>query len=217
VSSTGCRIDLTRFQPRKPRTEVPVILAHGFLRDQRRLEGLARSLAAQGIPAVTLSLCNSRPWDGRHVQNGRDMMDLARHLGATEVLYGGFSAGALAALVAGRLDPKARGVLTLDLVDRGGIGAGMARGLDKPLIGLTGEPAACNARGNGLSVFAAHPSARVIPVRGASHCDFESPTDWLCEAICAPGAPGTETRRREIVERFVAAAADLLGLDATGS
>ena len=211
-SATGCRIDTTRYQPRQPRTAIPVILAHGFLRDQRRMAGLARALADQGIPAVTLNFCNTRPWDGRHVQNGRDMIQVAHAFGASGVVYAGFSAGGLAALVAARLDPNALGVVALDLVDTRAIGVGMARALDKPLIGLAGAPAACNARNNGRAVFAVSPQGRLMAIPGASHCDFESPTDSLCEAVCSGVNDGSPLRRRAIIAASVAAVSDLLGL-----
>ncbi|HYN77291.1 MAG TPA: alpha/beta hydrolase [Lamprocystis sp. (in: g-proteobacteria)] len=211
-SETGCRIDTTAYQPRQPRTPSPVILAHGFLRDQRRMAGLAQALADQGIPAVTLNFCNARLWDGRHVQNGRDMISVAREFGSGRVVYAGFSAGGLAALVAGRLDPNALGILTLDLVDDRGIGVGMARALDKPLIGLGGDPTACNAGNNGRAVFAASPKARLTAIPGASHCDFESPTNSLCEAVCRGLNKGSPLRRRAIIAASVTAVSDLIGL-----
>lgn len=209
-SVAGCRLDTTRFQPQSPRTQVPVVLAHGFLRDQRRMEGLAVALADQGIPTVTLNFCNGRPWDGSHIQNGLDMIEVARHLGASSVIYAGFSAGGLAALVAGRLDPKTRGVLVLDLVDSGGIGVGMARALDQPLIGLAGAPAACNAHNNGRAVFATAAKPLLISIAGASHCDFESPTDWLCESVCSGVDEGSPARRRAIIDTSVTVLSDLL-------
>ena len=178
------------------------------------MAGLARALADQGIPAVTLNFCNARPWDGRHVQNGRDMIQVAHAIGASRVVYAGFSAGGLAALVAGRLDPNALGVLVLDLVDTRGIGVGMARAMDKPLIGLAGDPAACNADNNGRAVFAVSPKARLTPIPGASHCDFESPTDSLCESVCSGVNAGSSARRRAIIDASVAAVSDLLGLAA---
>lgn len=211
-SDTGCPIDTTRFEPRHPRTAVPVILAPGFLRDRRHLTGLARALADHGIPAVTLDLCNRRPWDAAPVRNALDMIAVARRLGARQVVYGGFSAGALAALIAGRLDPHTRGVLALDLVDQASLGVGMARALDRPLLGLAGDPAACNAYNNGLKVFVASPGGRVARIPGAGHCDFESPTDWLCESVCAGVDGGSPARRQAIIEAAVTAAADLVGL-----
>ena len=215
-SQTGCTIEMTRFQPRRLRTRGLVILAHGFLRDQRHLAGLARALAYHGIAAVTLNLCNGRPWDGRPIRNGLDMIAVARRLGAAPVVYGGFSAGGLAALVAGRLDRQARGVLALDLVDTGGIGIGMARALDRPLVGLVGDPAACNARNNGLRVLAAAPKGRLTTMVGASHCDFESPTDWLCESVCAGVDGASPGRRQAIIAASVAAVSDLIGLPRPG-
>jgi len=216
LSGKGCTSATTSFRPRRPRTAVPVILAPGFLRDQSHLAGLALALAGAGIPAVTLDPCHSRPWDGRPVRNALDMIALARRLGARPVVYGGFSAGALAALIAGRLDPHSRGVLTLDLVDHAGLGVGMVRALDRPLIGLAGEPAACNAQGNGLRVFALARGARVTRIPGASHCDFEAPTDWLCESVCSGVDPESPARRRAIIAAAVAVAADLVGLPGTG-
>ena len=215
-SDTGCPIDTTRFEPRRPRTSVPVILAPGFLRDRRQLSGLARALADQGIPAVTLSLC-SRPWDGAPVRNALAMIAVARRLGARQVVYGGFSAGALAALIAGRLDAHTRGVLALDLVDQAGLGVGMARALDRPLLGLAGDPAACNAHNNGLKVFAASPGGRLSRIPGAGHCDFESPTDWLCRSVCSGADRGSAARRAAIIAAAVAAVSDLVGLARPGA
>ncbi len=216
-SNTGCPIDTIRFEPRHPRTAIPIILAPGFLRDRRHLTKLARALADHGIPVETLNLCNSRPWNGRPVRNALDMIAVGRRLGARQVVYGGFSAGALAALIAGRLDPHTRGVLTLDLVDHAGLGVGMARALDRPLFGLAGDPGACNAYNNGLKVFAASPGARVARVPGAGHCDFESPTDWLCQSVCSGVDRGSAARRAAIIETAVTAVANLIGLARPGA
>ena len=213
LSATGCQVDTLLYRPEHPRTEALVVLAHGFLRNQDRMAGLAQALAAAGIPTATLSLCSSRLLDGRHITNGVDMRRLAGRLHARQVVYAGFSSGGLAALVAGRLDPNTRGILTLDLVDAGGIGTGIARKLDKPLLGLVGEPAACNSYNNGLAVFAASPQAQLTRVSGASHCDFESPSDWLCELVCDGPGFGSEMRRRTIIDRSVAAVVGLLGLE----
>jgi pimeloyl-ACP methyl ester carboxylesterase len=216
-SVTGCEVDTTRFEPEHPRTDTVVILAHGFLRDERRMQGLAGAMAASGIPTYTMSFCNSRPWDGGHRANAADMRKLAGASAAPRVIYAGFSAGGLSALIAAREDPRTLGVLTLDLVDDGnGLGASMAAGLDRPLIGLTGEPAACNAQSNGLAVYAASPRARVAHIRGASHCDFEAPTDWLCRSVCGPEDEEADARRAEIIRTSVAAVADLLGLPPAG-
>ncbi|MFD2111578.1 alpha/beta hydrolase [Thiorhodococcus fuscus] len=184
ASRTGCALDYSLYRPDAARTGDLVILGHGFLRSRDRMAGLAESLAETGLRVATLDFCNVRPWDGSHVQNGFDMMTLADALGAKRVVYAGFSAGALAALVAGRNDPRALGVVTLDLVDADGVGRRMAGGMARPLIGLFGDPSSCNAYNNGLAVYAVATQARIRRFSGADHCDFESPTDWLCRLIC---------------------------------
>lgn len=210
LSATGCEFDYRLYRPAQPSAEGLVILGPGFMRGKEHLAGLARALAAAGLATATLDYCNGRLWDGGHYQNGLDMVRLAQHLGARRVVYGGFSAGALAALVAGYRDPQALGVIALDLVDADGLGLGLAAGLDKPLIGLMGEPSVCNAGARGLQVLKASRLGRAESVPGAGHCDFESPTDGLCELVC--GAPaGTIARREEIIATTVLAAAELLG------
>jgi pimeloyl-ACP methyl ester carboxylesterase len=211
-STSGCRIDTLLYRPERPRTDALVVLGHGFLRDQGRMAGLAEALARAGIRTVTLDFCNSRFWDGRHVQNGRDMRRVAEHLGAHRVVYVGFSAGGLSALVAAWDDPRTAGVLTLDLVDDGRLGEGLARTLRVPLLGLQGDPAPCNAQANGLAVFAASTKAQILRVPGATHCDFESPTDWLCESVCGRSDSAAD-RRREVIERSVAIVTRLLGTE----
>jgi len=202
-SSTGCALHYRLYRPAvtgsAAQASIRVILGHGFLRSQQRMAGLAETIAAAGIPVATLDFCNMRFWDGGHLQNGLDMIALARHLdGVQPVIYVGFSAGALAALVAARNDPHALGVVTLDLVDTQGIGERAARDLDKPLIGLAGEPGACNAKDNARAVFAASSRARLMRIEDAGHCDFEAPTDALCELVCADPDQADASRTAEL-------------------
>jgi hypothetical protein len=208
-SATGCALHYRLYRPATARTEDLVVLGHGFLRSQERMADLAQALAEVGIPAVTLDFCNARFWDGRHVRNGLDMIRVADALHANRVVYAGFSAGGLAALVAGRNDPRALGVVALDLVDAGRLGEGMAAGLDRPLIGLVGDPSPCNADNNGLAVFSATDQAAVERVTGAEHCDFESPTDWLCRLVCKRDTPEEVSPRRDIIEAATDAVASL--------
>ena len=204
-SITGCRLDYRIYQRQGQDADDRgdddgsgdlVVLAHGFLRSQARMQTLAATLAAAGHRVATLDFCNASPWNGRHAQNGLDMVALARHLGARRVVYAGFSAGGLAAVIAGRADPSSIGVVTLGLVETQGLGVRAAKGLDKPLLALAGEPTNCNALDNGRAVFAATDWARVQRIDGAGHCDFEAPTDGLCELICTdpdadPATPAT--------------------------
>ncbi|WP_295886013.1 alpha/beta hydrolase [uncultured Thiohalocapsa sp.] len=227
ASATGCTLDYRLYGPA---TQLPaaagsgaparggdwVILAHGFLRSQARMQGLAGAMAADGMQVATLDFCNQKPWAGRHVQNGRDMVALARHLGAERVVYAGFSAGGLAALLAGRADPRTVGIVTLDLVETGGLGVGAARQLDKPLLALAGEPTNCNALDNGRAVLRATDRARVQRIAGAGHCDFEAPTDGLCELVCADPDGAERTHRAQVIAGATAAAVALFAGDADG-
>lgn len=209
-SSSGCRLDYRLYRPERHSGDALVVLGHGFLRSQARMTDLAAALAADGIAVATLDFCNMSPWDGGHVQNGRDMIALARALEADRVVYAGFSAGALAALIAGRNDRQAAGIVALDLVDQDDIGLRAARGLDKPLLGLSGEPTNCNAGGNGRRVYAASDQAVVQHIAGAGHCDFESPTDGLCELICEDPDGAAPSQRRAIIGNAVAAVREVL-------
>lgn len=209
-SGTGCTLHWRLYQPARPTGGGLVVLAHGFLRSQARMRDLALALAASGLTVVTPDLCNMRPWNGSHTRNAEDLRAIATALGARRVLYAGFSAGALAALLAARADPHAVGVLTLDLVDAGGVGARAAGGLRVPLVGLAGEPTNCNARNNARPVFAAQPAARVSTIPGAGHCDFEGPTDRLCERVCTDPRPDAPSPRPAIVALAVAEAVGLL-------
>jgi len=210
TSVSGCIIDYRRYQPGRPRVEGMVILGHGFLRSQEHMAGMARALAAAGLVAVTLDFCQARPWEGGHYGNGLDMVRLARQLGAGRVVYVGFSAGALAALIAGRQDPGALGIITLDLVDDHGLGLRLVEGLGKPLVGLMGEPSRCNAQANGLPILVASRLGHTERIPGAGHCDFETPSDWLCELLCGPSGqvPGIN---RVIIQATLRAALNLLG------
>lgn len=171
-----------------------VVLAHGFLRDQRRMRGLAMALAEAGFPVATLNGRQDSLLSGGHVAHSRDMVKLARALDAERVIYAGFSAGGLAALLAARQDHKAEGVLTLDLVDSQGLGRRAANGLGAPLLALVGAPSNCNADNNAAPIYEIAPLARVTPIPQASHCDFESPSDWLCRLVCEQSPDSTRNR-----------------------
>lgn len=209
TSDSGCVIRYSRYASVHARPGDLVVVAHGFLRSQARMAGLAEALAASGMTALTLDFCADNPLAGRHFRNGMAMMALARAEGARRVVYVGFSAGGLAALVAGRNDPRSLGVVALDLVDAQGLGVLMAERFRTPLVGLVGEPSACNAGNNGLAVYAATPNAVVRRFPGAGHCDFESETDWLCRLACPAGRPDAATARDAIIRATVDAVAGL--------
>lgn len=216
LSRTACALRYRVYRPIGAAPGELAVVGHGFLRDKERMTGLATALAKSGVTTVTLDFCNDRLWDGGHVRNALDMMTVADTLGARRVVYTGFSAGALSALIAARNDRRAVGVVALDLVDARAMGIRMASGLKPPLIGLVGDASRCNAFQNGLAVYAASPSAVVQRMIGADHCDFESPTDWVCRLTCARGGANPGSSRQAILRAATAAVRSLLP-DATGS
>jgi pimeloyl-ACP methyl ester carboxylesterase len=186
-SGPGCLLSWTLFQPEAP-ADVLVVLTHGFSRDQDVLADLAEHLASHGLPVVTASLCHSTPFDNDPDQDAQDLVALADELGPSQRLYAGHSAGGLRSVLAAAADPGAVAVLGLDLVDTQDLALDAAPTLAVPLYGLLGEPSSCNSDSNGLPVYDATPGAVPLLVVDADHCDFESPTDWMCTTFCdAPG------------------------------
>lgn len=143
----------------------------------------------------------------KRVKEGKSVGTVANRLNARRVVYAGFSAGGLAALVAAQADPRTLGVLTLDLVDAQALGQRLAPELKCPVIGLFGEAAACNAENHDVATLLAAPHAHIERIAGASHCNFEAPTNWLCRALCEPDiadVSGAALRRAAILQRAVA-------------
>lgn len=214
VLSGGPPLDYRRYQPAalSPiREHIWIILAHGFLRNQRHMRDLALALAQAGFQVATLNARHDSLFSGAHVKHSRDMIRLADQLQADERIYAGFSAGGLAALLAARADPQTIGVLTLDLVDSQYLGQQAATGLNVPLIALAGAPSNCNANQNAAPVYQRASQVRLTTFPSARHCDFESPSDWLCELICdQPSLASLTNPRAAILEHSVAATETLI-------
>jgi hypothetical protein len=116
------------------------------------------------------------------------------------VVLVGFSAGALSSLLAAGT-PGVVGYVGLDPFDRtrpdGQIALGMtvAPTLRTPAVLVRAEPSRCNAQA------VASPWAGALPalqsdtvIASASHCDFESPTDWICALACGPADEARKAR-----------------------
>jgi pimeloyl-ACP methyl ester carboxylesterase len=189
-SSFGCELRYELHLPAEWDGGTTVLLAHGFLRDLRTMRGWAAHLSSHGVATAVVSLCNSTPFAGRHDRNAVDLRALADLLQPADgaVLYAGFSAGGLAALLAAVDDPRTVAFLGLDAVDSGGLAA-RSTGLAAPALFLLAEPGACNAEGNMAPVAATIASARSIRIPFATHCHFEDPYALLCERLCGRVEP----------------------------
>jgi len=184
-----------------------VVLAHGFTRDRRTMAGHASLLADHGVlavvpdlPFVTDSRSNARALSDlvARLRRGEDSIAVAR------VVLVGFSAGGLAALLAADA-PGVVGYVGLDPFDRpGGVGRDKAATLMIPSRLVRAPSSACNA----FSI--AEPWTQALRrleqdriIEAASHCDFESPTDQLCQLICGKTDPARQKAVRDALLQAV--------------
>ena len=199
ASEFGCSVAYEVHEPAGARRSDPlVVIAHGFMRDLSAMRGWAESWAGRGYRSVVVSFCNSTWLNGRHDRNAVDLIAVANELApGAPVVYAGFSAGGLAALLAAADDTRAAGYLGLDAVDSGDLAAELEP-LGVPALYLFGDPSSCNAQNNMLPVLPAGEGTIVMTIPFATHCDFESPYDEGCERICGavePADAAGETRR----------------------
>jgi dienelactone hydrolase len=186
------------------------ILSHGFTRSRRTLAGHAQALADAGVLVLTPDL----PCTFDFRCNARALAALVAALRAGEafkavgapvqkVMLVGFSAGGLSSLLAADV-PGVVGYVGLDPFDRvmpgevERLGLAAAGRLRTEALLLRAPPSRCNAEA------VAAPWATTLPVlwrdeliADASHCDFESPSDWMCRLACGDTDPARQQRVRQ--------------------
>jgi acetyl esterase/lipase len=185
------------------RPDVPLrgaaILSHGFTRSRTTLGGHAAALAAAGIFALTPDMPTTFDFK-RNAQGLAELVGMLRAGGkfgapVERVVLVGFSAGGLSSLLAAAT-PGVVGYVGLDPFDRVSNDGASALGLDfaptlrTEAVLLRAPSSRCNAQAVAAPWGKALPtllSDRVI--NGASHCDFESPTDWMCRLACGDTDP----------------------------
>lgn len=196
------------------------IVAHGWTRSRERHRDAGRALADAGVVAIVPDLPNVVDLWG----NGSLIVDLARALetGAlglapverSSIVLIGTSAGGLATVYAASRLPGLAGWVGLDPVDRTGTGMLAASRLDAPAIVLLGESSACNLFASGRSIARSVPHlVRTVTIDGASHCDFEAPTNRFCTAMCGSGS---REKQLEAQHATVLAALELLAIAQAG-
>jgi hypothetical protein len=183
------------------------VLSHGFTRSRRTMAGHAEALARDGVLALTIDL----PYTFDFPRNAQALADLVAHLRrggvfgppVDHVMLVGFSAGGLSSLLASDTIGVV-GYVGLDPFDRvvdsgdGALGLAFAPRVQIPALLLRAPPSRCNAQA------VAAPWAGALPlleadrvIEGATHCDFESPSDWMCALAC--GQP--DARRQGVIGR----------------
>jgi len=190
----------------RPTADAPVraaIVAHGFNRSPKRHRDLAEALAAAGITTIVPELSSVVNLWG----NTDTLVELAHRLesGAlglppldrASVVLIGTSAGGLESVVAATRLPGIAGWIGLDPVDGTGAGAEAAAALTAPAVVLLGPHSRCNLFGTGRTIARAIHDLRHTEVfHGASHCDFEGPTNRFCEAVCGRASGEQQERIR---------------------
>jgi len=196
------RVDI--YEPIAEPSDGVAIVAHGFTRSRERHRDLGQALAAAGVTAVIPDL----PYILNHWGNGAAIEELAHRLEAgalgvppterSRLVLIGTSAGGLATVLAAAKLPDLAGWIGLDPVDRTGSGVQAASRLTAPAVVLLAEPSACNLFGSGRSIARAAPGLlRSTALRGASHCDFEGPTNKFCQRVCGGSSSEMQLRARE--------------------
>lgn len=177
-----------------------IVVAHGFKRSLATMRDWGRMWASHGMPTAVLSQCNSSLLAGRLAENAQDMVGVVSQLGAGQVIYAGFSAGGLSALLAADADVRAVGYLGLDPVDSGDLAVGEIQEFRLPGLVLLAESSVCNAGGNIEPVLSNMTQTTVRRVEGSTHCHFENPYDQRCELACGRVEPeAAALERRQLI------------------
>lgn len=169
-----------------------VVVAHGFMRSKRYMAGWGAALAERGMVVAVVT----QPYVAKHARNAKAIeavVAAGRRQEWPVAVDGrmglmGFSMGGLTTLLAAsRMEEPVAAWVGLDPVDFEGKGAAVAGRVKAAGLALLAEPAPFNLEGNALSMLADYGGeVTVWRVAGATHCDPESPTDWLGQLACGP-------------------------------
>ena len=213
-SVRGCELRYHVHRPSAPKPAPVVLIGHGFMRDGTFMQGWADAFTDAGLTAVTVDFCASSVGDGKHADNGADLVAVRRALLQDEAIYVGVSAGGLAALIAASNDPAGtRGLLLLDPTNAGGQARRAAGRVQAPVAALVAKSQVCNAWRNIDPALQTLRDVTIVAIERASHCDFEWPSDGFCRVACLATTSDDEQARaqariRGIGVGFVSAAAD---------
>jgi hypothetical protein len=155
---------------------------------------LATHMASWGIDVLTVDLCTNGP-SINHAKNGAAIAEFGEKVGGKRVIYAGFSAGGLNALIGAAQASNTEAVLALDAVDTNDLAKPALDMLKKPVHALSGEPSSCNSQENMLTQYQGR-MLRVLKVNNADHFTFEGAP---CRGIkCTPCGKGGETEATAI-------------------
>ena len=212
LSLNSKTVEVDVYKPISPPTGA-AILTHGGFRNRKTMAEHARALAARGVLAISPNM----PCTFDHRCNARAIAELVNMLRTTDtfglsimrVMLVGFSAGGLSSLLAANT-PGVVGFVRLDAYDHlpsnqpEHLGIVAARRLVTETLLLRAPASSCNAQSVAapwrLELKALW---RDELIAGASHCDFEAPTDWMCRLACGE----TDASRQTLVRQALLDAA----------
>src|SRR5438270_7689867 len=203
VELGGRDVHVDVYEPSAEPSGEVAIVAHGVARSRARHRDLGQALAAAGVTAVIPDL----PYILNHWGNGDAIEELAHKLeagalglaptGQPHLVLIGTSAGGLSTVLAAAKLPDLAGWVGLDPVDRTGSGTQAASRMTAPAVVLLADRSGCNLYGSGRTIARAIPDLlRSIVLDGASHCDFEGPTNKFCQRICGGSSSEMQERAR---------------------
>ena len=209
VSTTTMQVDgdaVTLYIPNSPAESTSLaVVSHGFARGPSNHITTATRLSSWGFIVATPAL----PSYTDHEANGKYIAQTlvpAMHTAYDaasdgKVVLIGHSAGGLASIVAAALVTNAAYV-GLDAVDMSDVGNSYANSVTSPALLLAGDPSRCNSDGNSAGwadmVGGEH---WLVSVSDATHCDFESETDSLCDNLCGD----SDTARQDLIQTYAVA------------
>ena len=206
LNINGQTVEVDVYKPIGPQKGA-AILTHGFTRSRTSMGEHAQALAARGVLAITPDMpctfdfrCNASAIAGLvNLLLNTDTFGAS----SQRVMLVGFSAGGLSSLLAADT-PGVVGFVGLDSFDRvlpneterAGITA--SRRLTTEALILRAPASRCNAKGV-AAPWGSEMKAlwRDELIAGASHCDFEAPTDWKCRWACGDTDPARQLQIRQ--------------------
>jgi len=212
LNLNGKTVEVDVYKPITSQTGA-AILTHGGFRNRKTMAEHAQALAAHGV----LALSPNMPCTFDHRCNARAIAELVNMLRTTStfgsrvkrVILVGFSAGGLSSLLAADT-PGVVGFVGLDAYDHlpsnqpERLGVVAARRLVTETLLLRAPASSCNAQSVAASWRLELKALwRDELIAGASHCDFEAPTDWICRLACGE----TDTSRQTLVRQALLDAA----------
>ena len=182
---TGCSMAYRWFRAERPLGNI--VLLHGFQRSGTNMYELGNHLASHGFSTLVPTLCHAGIGGADFPRSADALAELVDEQVEGSRLYIGFSAGSMIGAIAAEGDAEAVGLLGLDPVaPQDEDHAPQNWQSDFPIGALVGEGSRCNNDNSGWPLYRGW-GATGWRLPGASHCQFEGPSDGLCRILCGAG------------------------------